>query len=170
MAAHQAPPSLGFSRQEHWSGLPFPSPMHKSEKWKMVIIMMYFSTVKWSEVKVTQLCLTLCDPVDYIVHGIFQARILEWVSSPFSMGSAQPRNWTGVSCTAGGFFISWATREAHYSVTKVTRSSKLEKRLRERDKKSVTIKAAETLSLMKKKKKRKAKTKNLTPSLPLSFL
>ena len=32
-AAHQAPPSLGFSRQEHWSGLPFPSPMHESEKW-----------------------------------------------------------------------------------------------------------------------------------------
>ena len=34
MAAHQAPPSLGFSRQEHWNGLPFPSPMHESEKWK----------------------------------------------------------------------------------------------------------------------------------------
>ena len=34
MAAHQAPPSLGFSRQEHWSGLPFPYPMHESEKWK----------------------------------------------------------------------------------------------------------------------------------------
>ena len=34
MTAHQAPPSLGFSRQEHWSGLPFPSPMHESEKWK----------------------------------------------------------------------------------------------------------------------------------------
>ena len=33
-AAHQAPPSLGFSRQEHWSGFPFPSPMHESEKWK----------------------------------------------------------------------------------------------------------------------------------------
>ena len=33
-AAHQAPPSLGFSRQEHWSGLPFPSPMHEREKWK----------------------------------------------------------------------------------------------------------------------------------------
>jgi len=32
MAAHQAPPSLGFSRQEHWSGLPFPSPIHESEK------------------------------------------------------------------------------------------------------------------------------------------
>ena len=34
MAAHQAPPSLGFSRQEHWSGLPFPSPMHEREKWE----------------------------------------------------------------------------------------------------------------------------------------
>ena len=34
MAAHQALPSLGFSRQEHWSGLPFPSPMHENEKWK----------------------------------------------------------------------------------------------------------------------------------------
>ena len=33
-AAHQAPPSLGFSKQEHWSGLPFPSPVHESEKWK----------------------------------------------------------------------------------------------------------------------------------------
>ena len=37
MAAHQAPPSLGFSRQEHWSGLPFPSPMHESEKWKVKV-------------------------------------------------------------------------------------------------------------------------------------
>ena len=36
MAAHQAPLSLGFSRQEHWSGLPFPSPMHESEKWKWI--------------------------------------------------------------------------------------------------------------------------------------
>ena len=34
MAAHQAPLALGFSRQEHWSGLPFPSPVHESEKWK----------------------------------------------------------------------------------------------------------------------------------------
>ena len=35
-AAHQAPPSLGLSRQEHWSGLPFPSPVHESEKWKWI--------------------------------------------------------------------------------------------------------------------------------------
>ena len=34
MAAHQAPPSMGFSKQEYWSGLPFPSPLHESEKWK----------------------------------------------------------------------------------------------------------------------------------------
>ena len=38
-AAHQAPPSLGFSRQEHWSGLPFPSPMHESEKWTVTTVM-----------------------------------------------------------------------------------------------------------------------------------
>ena len=69
MAAHQAPPSLGFSRQEHWSGLPFPSPMHESE--------------------VAQLCLTLSDPMDCSppvssVHGILQARVPEWVASVFS--------------------------------------------------------------------------------------
>ena len=43
------------------------------------------------KVKVTQLCPTLCDPMDYTVHGILQARILEWVAFPFSRGSAQPR-------------------------------------------------------------------------------
>ena len=47
-----------------------------------------------------------------IVHGILQARILEWVAIPFSRGSSQPRNQTGVSCIAGGFFTSWATKEA----------------------------------------------------------
>ena len=45
-----------------------------------------------------QSCLILCDPMDYIVHGILQARILEWVAIPFSRGSSQPRNWTRVSC------------------------------------------------------------------------
>ena len=44
--------------------------------------------------------------------GIVQARILEWVAMPSSRGSSQPRNWTGVSCIAGGFFTTWATREA----------------------------------------------------------
>ena len=51
---------------------------------------------KWLrvEVKVTQLCTTLCDPMDYTVHGILQASVLEWVDFPFSKGSSQPRNWT----------------------------------------------------------------------------
>ena len=60
-------PSLGFSRQEHWSGLPFPSPMHESES------------------EVTQSCPTPSDPMDCSlpgssVHGICQARALEWVA------------------------------------------------------------------------------------------
>ena len=46
------------------------------------------------------------------VHGILQARILEWVAIPFSKGSSQPRDQTQVSCIAGRFFTSWATREA----------------------------------------------------------
>ena len=71
-ASHQAPLSLGFSRQEHWNGLLFPSPMHESES------------------KVTQLCLTLsdhmdCSPPGSSAHGIFQARVLEWGAIAFSM-------------------------------------------------------------------------------------
>ena len=46
------------------------------------------------------------------VHGILQARILEWVAVPFSGGSSQPRDWTQISHIAGGFFTSCATREA----------------------------------------------------------
>ena len=67
-AAHQAPLSLGFSRQEHWSGLQFPSPMSESE--------------------VTQLCPTLSNPMacslpGSSIHGIFQARVLEWGAIAF---------------------------------------------------------------------------------------
>ena len=62
--------------------------------------------------KVTQLCPTLCNPMFYVDHGVLQARILEWVSFPFSKGSFQPRDWTQVSYMAGWFFTSWATREA----------------------------------------------------------
>ena len=51
-----------------------------------------------------ELCLTLCDPMDYKVHGILQARILEWVDFPFSKGSSQPRDQTQVSCIEGIFF------------------------------------------------------------------
>ena len=58
------------------------------------------------KVKVTQLCLTLCDSMNYTVHGILQARILEWVAYPFSSRASQPRNRIGVSCMAGGFFTN----------------------------------------------------------------
>ena len=70
--------------------------------------------------KSLHLCPTLCDPIDCIlpgssVHGILQARILEWVAMPSSKGSSQPRDWTRVSyvsCIAGGFFTTSATQEA----------------------------------------------------------
>ena len=62
-AAQQAPLSLGFSRQEHWSGLPFPSPVRESE--------------------VAQSCPTLSDPMVSFVHGIFQARVPEWGAIAF---------------------------------------------------------------------------------------
>ena len=70
-------------------------------------------TVKWSQV--TQLCPTLCNPMDCSlpgssVHGIFQARVLEWVAISFSRGSSWPRDWTRISCIAGRRFTVWATR------------------------------------------------------------
>ena len=58
------------------------------------------------KVKVAQLCPTLCNPMDYTVHGILQARILEWVAFAFSRGSFQARNRTQVSHAAGRFFTS----------------------------------------------------------------
>ena len=81
-AAHQAPPSLGFSRQEHWSGLPFPSPMHDSES------------------EVAQLCPTPSNPMDCSLpgssaHGIFQARVLEWGAIAFSVMMPRDRQMDG---------------------------------------------------------------------------
>ena len=71
-AAHQAPPSLGFSRQEHWSGLPFPSPVHESES------------------EIAQPSPTPSSPMDCSlpgssVRGIFQARVLEWGAISYSV-------------------------------------------------------------------------------------
>ena len=75
-------------------------------------------TLRLESVKVLapQSCVTVCDPVDCrppgsSVHGILQARILEWVAISFSRGSSQPSDWTQVSCTAGRFFTIWATKE-----------------------------------------------------------
>ena len=54
-----------------------------------------------------------CSLPDSSVHGILQARILEWVAISFSRESSLPRNQTQVSCTAGRFFTDWATMEAY---------------------------------------------------------
>ena len=161
MAAHQAPLSLGFSRQEHWSGLPFPSPMHESEKrkWSRSVVsdlatpwtaahqappsMGFSRQGYWNGVplpslkKLSSRCLicnwednnsgnTYLKVVSYAmscqgasvvstsatlwtiarqapsVHGISQARILEWVVMPSFRGSSWPKNRTHishVSCT-----------------------------------------------------------------------
>ena len=80
MAAHQAPPSLGFSRQERWSGLPFPSPMHESEKWK------------WSRSVV---------PDSSQPHGLQPTRLLR----PWDF----PGKSTGVGCRRHRF-NSWSER------------------------------------------------------------
>ena len=163
--ARQAPLSMGFSRQEYWSRLPFPSPGDlfdlrikptslmspepaTSATWeaKTYILFIYLGyfiflyrlnrSQLWHvgssslirdrtcapcimstescplghqgspKMKVTQLCPTLCNPMDYTVHGILQARILKWVAFPFSRGSSQPRDRTQVSHIAGRFFTS----------------------------------------------------------------
>ena len=128
MAAHQALPPLGFSRQEHWSGLPFPSPMHESEKWKWSpsagsdpprphglqpsgLLHPWDFPGKSTGVGchcllrlVAQSCPTLCNsmgcsPPNSSVHGISQVRILEGVAISFSRGSSWPRDRTCKSPT-----------------------------------------------------------------------
>ena len=74
-------------------------------------------TTMKSESEVTQWCLTLCDPVycslpGSSVHGILQARILEWITVSFSRGSSRPRDWIQISRISGRRFNPWATREA----------------------------------------------------------
>ena len=92
-------PSIGLHRVEHdWSNLAAAA---------AVVVL------------VTQSCLTLCDPMNcnppgFSVHGILQARILEWIAIPFFRGSSRLRDRTGVSCIAGRFFTIWATGKIHY--------------------------------------------------------
>ena len=100
-AEKRSPPGAGnnlCSQQPEWN------PLSDGEHKRVLSQFFYFFLV-------TQSCLTLCDPMDYTSHGILQARILEGVAVPFSRGSYQPRDWTLVSCIAGGFFTSWDTRE-----------------------------------------------------------
>ena len=73
-AAHQAPPSLGFSRQEHWNGLPFPSPVHQSEKWKWSLSVVSNSSQPHG-----------LQPTSLLHPWDFQAKVLEWGAIAFSV-------------------------------------------------------------------------------------
>ena len=102
---------MGFSRQEHWSGLPFLSPVHESEKgkWSRSVV----SDPQWSHG--LQPSKPLC-PWDFPGKSTgVGCHCLLWipqkVAVSFSRGSSWPRDWTWVSCIAGRFFTSWATRE-----------------------------------------------------------
>ena len=105
---------MEFSRQVYRSGLPFPSPGDLPDlgiklgsptlQADALPSEPYYLTI--SEVKVAQSCLTLWDLMDYTVHRILQARILEWIAVSFSSRSSQPRNQTRVSCIADGLFTS----------------------------------------------------------------
>ena len=87
MAAHQAPPSLGFSRQEHWSGLPFPSPMHENEKWK------------WSHTVVSD---------SSRPHGLQPSGLLR----PWDF----PGKSTGVGCRGEGKVLGWQRCSYRFSI------------------------------------------------------
>ena len=82
----------------------------------------------WKKVKVkVKSCLTLCNPMDcslpsFPIHGVFQARILEWVAISFSRGSSPPRGRTQVSSIAGRCFTLWATREAMTNLDRILKS------------------------------------------------
>ena len=92
---------------------------------KAMVFLVIYGCESWTirkesgkESEVAQSCPTLCDPMDCSlpgssVHGIFQARVLEWVAYPFSRGSSRLRDWTRVSRIAGGRFCeSWTIRKA----------------------------------------------------------
>ena len=148
--ARQAPLSMGFSRQENWSGVPCPPPEHLSSlgteptspalagnsftHWATWESSFYLQpTLKESESEVAQSCPTLCNPMDCSlsgssVHGIFQTTVLEWIAISFSRGSSQPRNRTRVSRIAGRCFTVWATREAILINHMLSKSNRWERR------------------------------------------
>ena len=108
-AAHQAPLPLGFYRQEHWSGLPFPSPMHEVK----------------SESEVAQSCLTHNDPMDCnppgsSIHGIFQARVLEWGAIAFSIKKVEHQRIDAFElwCWRRLFRVPWTARRSNQSTLK----------------------------------------------------
>ena len=137
--ARQAPLSMGFSRQEYWTGLPHPSPGDlpnpgiKSaslirKNYSNKVVLMYYKTCLKANLNIQSTEIHSQkkkkkfqnQPLGFSVHGILQARILDWVAIPFSRGSSRPRDWIWVSCIAGRFFTTWATREAPAQIHKHT--------------------------------------------------
>ena len=112
---HIEPDTTAWLNNNHYSRVGFiPSMQVSSYIWKSINIIQHINGLKEKvKVKVSQWCPTLFDPMDCIVPGIVQARILEWVAFPFFTGSCQPRDQTQVSRIAGRFFTSWATRKIH---------------------------------------------------------
>ena len=116
--AYQAPQSLEFSRQEYWSGLPFPSPgdlpylrIESGSPALQADTLPSEPTAAVAAVSSLSRVQFFCNSMDYsppgfFVHGILQARILEWVDISFSRGSSWSRDWTCIPCLAGGFFAS----------------------------------------------------------------
>ena len=104
--------------QAYWSAQP--CCLHLSLPWgcceRNTLQCIYAPSSGWvfSEVKVAQSCLTLCKPMDYTVHGILQARMLEWAAFPFSRGSSQARDRIQISHIAGRFFTNWTIRYQYW--------------------------------------------------------
>ena len=93
----------------------------------------YFITLKkWDDPereRVAPSCLTLCNPMDCSlsgssIHGVFQARVLEWVAISFSRGSFWPRDQTQISLIAGRFFTIWTTRKVQYYSNLISKPDK----------------------------------------------
>ena len=131
---HQAPLSMGFSRQEYWSELPCPPPgdlLNPGIKPNSPTLQLdpLLSELPGKSKKTRVGCHALlqgifsiqglnpdlphCRWILYCLSHQGSPRMLDWIVYPFSRGSFQPRNRTGVSCIAGRFFTSCATREAH---------------------------------------------------------
>ena len=128
-AAYQAPPSMEFSRQDYWSGVPLPSPcvVPRESQMKQLATFrlnasggMYLCIcVSVSMLSRSAICNSLqphglCSPPGSSVHGISRPRILEWVAMPSSRGASQPRDQTqisSVSCIGRQILYHWVTWE-----------------------------------------------------------
>ena len=103
----------GFQGGCHWAVLSYLRTLYPLSSVRPIWLVASYPLTP-VKVSVAQLCPTVwdpmdCSPLDSSVHGILQARILEWVTISFSGGSSWPRDWTWVSCIGGRFFTVWVT-------------------------------------------------------------